>query len=188
MAKRLGFRQSHQDTLREMNRANAGQEAMFGDLRNAKGIEPLEQLALKVKRGGGDPRNATDIDRVHRKQPIPLEAEVLRAICELLAAHPKVLIAVRQNTGAASYEAKTGRYAPVHFYKLIKRPVEMTLPDIWGLLKDGRYFACEVKREDFTKPRNEREFRQAAFLSAVRNCGGIGIFATSADQVADALA
>lgn len=97
-----------------------------------------------------------------------------------------MLFAVRQNSGAASYEAKSGKYAPVHFYRILtSQPV--TITDFWGILRDGRMLAIEAKAPGWKEPRTDREFKQAAFLMLVRNCGGIGIFATSADDVANAL-
>ena len=121
-----------------------------------------------------------------RAKPRQLEAPVVAAIAELLAVHPKVLFAVRQNSGMASYEAKSGKYAPVFFYRILtKQP--MTIPDFWGVLRDGRMLAIEVKAPGFVEPRTDTERRQAAFLAMVRNCGGVGLFATSADQVAEAL-
>lgn len=128
-----------------------------------------------------------DIDAIHGNKRTPLESEVVSAISQLLTRHPKVLLAVRQNSGAASYEAASGKYAPVVFYRILTHASELTITDFWGILKDGRPFAIEAKREGFKVPRNDREFKQANFLALVRNIGGIGIFATSADQVAEAL-
>lgn len=121
-----------------------------------------------------------------RAAPRQLEAPVVAAISELLAVHPRVLFAVRQNSGAASYEAKSGRYAPVFFYRILTgQPV--TIPDFWGILRDGRMLAIEAKAPGFREPHTEREFKQANFLMLVRGVGGIGIFATSAEDVAQAL-
>ena len=121
-----------------------------------------------------------------RAAPRQLEAPVVAAISELLAVHPKVLFAVRQNSGMASYEAKSGKYAPVFFYRILtKQP--MTITDFWGVLKNGRMLGIEAKAPGFTEPHTDTEIRQAAFLAMVRNCGGVGLFATDADQVADAL-
>ena len=121
-----------------------------------------------------------------RAAPRALEAPVVAAISELLAVHPKVLFACRQNSGMASYEAKSGKYAPVFFYRILTHNT-LTITDFWGILRDGRMFAIEAKAPGFKRPSGEREFRQAAFLQMVSNCGGIGIFATSADQVAEIL-
>ena len=120
----------------------------------------------------------------HKPQPSgkPLEADVVRACTELLAVHPKVLFAVRQNSGAASYEAKSGRYAPVWFYKVVTRQ-PVTITDFWGILRDGRMLAIEAKRPGFREPRNERELRQWAFITLIRHCGGVGGFVTSVDDL-----
>lgn len=128
-----------------------------------------------------------DIDAIHQNKRTPLESEVVTAISQLLARHPKVLFAVRQNSGAASYEAASGKYAPVVFYRILTHGSEMTVVDFWGILKDGRVFAIEAKRQGFKKPRDNREYKQANFLAMIRNVGGIGIFATNAEQVAEAL-
>ena len=140
--------------------------------------------------------SGVDIDAAHhvhkthgdkpRAKPVQREAPILAAVCELLAQHPKVLLAVRANSGMASYEAKSGKYAPVFFYRILTHN-NLTLPDVWGLLKDGRFLAVECKAPPFKEPRNDREFRQANFLMLVRNLGGVALFATSADQVAEAL-
>ena len=125
--------------------------------------------------------------RKERAKPVQREAPVVAAISDLLAVHPRVLLAVRQNSGMASYEAKSGRYAPVYFYRLLTHGDEITITDFWGLLNDGRPFAIEAKAPGFTKPRTDRENMQANFLALMRNCGGIGLFATSVDEVAAAL-
>ena len=123
-----------------------------------------------------------------RAAPVSREGPVVAAISELLAVHPKVLFAVRQNTGAASYEAASGRYAPVLFYRLLTHsPKDITITDFWGILKDGRMLAIEAKAPGWHAVSTDRELRQEMFLMLVRNCGGIGLFATSAEQVAEAL-
>ncbi len=123
-----------------------------------------------------------------RAAPRDLEGPVVKAISELLAVHPRILFAVRQNTGSASYEAKSGKYAPVQFYRKLTHGGEITITDFWGILKDGRMFACEAKAPGFKGPRTDREMAQANFLALVRNAGGVSLFATGAEQVAAALA
>ena len=116
-----------------------------------------------------------------RAKPRQLEGPVVAAVAELLAVHPKVLFAVRQNSGAASYEAKSGKWAPVWFYRVVTgQPV--TLPDFWGIMRDGRMLALEAKRPGWRSPRDDRERRQWAFLQIVANCGGIAGFVTSAEE------
>ena len=138
--------------------------------------------------GSLNPRAATApvgaVPKVRRRpQPTgkPVEADVVRAVAELLAVHPRVLIAIRQNSGAASYEAKSGKYQPIHFYRVLTgQPV--TLPDFWGIMRDGRMLALEAKRPGWKAPRDDRERRQWAFLQIVANCGGIAGFVTSAEE------
>ena len=129
-----------------------------------------------------------------RAAPRALEAPVVSAIADLLAVHPRVLWAARFNSGQASYEAKSGKYAPVAFHRIVRQPYKTRMPDFFGLIVDtsGRMewampFAVEAKAPGWSKPRDDREREQAAFLRMVTNCGGIGIFATSAEEVAEAL-
>lgn len=129
-----------------------------------------------------------------RAAPRQLEAPVVQAIGELLAVHPRVIWAARFNSGAASYEAASGRYAPVWFHKFLRAPEKMRMPDFMGIVADSLGYhnldfiiAIEAKAPGWTKPRDDREREQAAFLAMIRSAGGIGIFATSAEQVAEAL-
>ena len=141
-----------------------------------------------------------------RAAPRQLEAPVVAAISELLAVHPRVIWAARFNSGAASYEVagydgERGRYAPVWFHKFVRMPEKMRMPDFFGLADRITFIstaadivktrivpiAIEAKAPGWSKPRDDREREQAAFLKMIRNAGGIGIFATSAEQVADAL-
>lgn len=175
--KRLGFKPS----LREARLASNSAQSFYAsgmaldDPRRAEAQERLaqERDAIAPVRTQGPRRD--------------LEGPVVAAIAELLAVHPKVAFACRQNSGQASYEAKSGKYAPVAFYRILTGAKELTVVDFWGFLKDGRIIAVEAKAPGFTAPRNDREYKQANFLALVRNCGGIGIFATSADDVAIAL-
>lgn len=153
----------------------------------------LDAMPLPKRR---NVQTALDIDAVHANRPPRatkkieryLEKDVLRAITQLLAVHRNVLFAVRQNTGSASYEQASGKWAPVNFYSWIKTPGEqVTLPDVWGMTIHGRSFFIEVKRPDWKAPRDDRERRQAAFLDCARRHGCLALFATSAQEVADAL-
>lgn len=115
-----------------------------------------------------------------------LEKHVVRAVSELLAVHPKVLFAVRQNSGGASYEHSSGAYKPIHFYQILtSQPV--TIVDFWGFMKDGRPLALEAKRPSWKEPKEDREFRQAMFLMLIRNIGGIGAFVRSSEEANEAL-
>ncbi len=120
--------------------------------------------------------------RAAPSKPEELEAGVINAITDLLQAHPLVHSAVRMNSGAASYEASTGRYAPIWFHKIIKSPEKMRMPDFIGWLKSGRTYAIEAKRPSWSRPRDDREREQAIFLEAIRGIGGTAGFARSADE------
>lgn len=113
----------------------------------------------------------------------PDEAGVIRAVSELLAVHPKVLFALRMNSGAASYEAASGKWAPVWFHKWIRSPEKCRMADFLGATTDFRLMAWECKRPGWTKPTDLREREQAAFLQLVLKCGGVAAFITDAEQV-----
>ena len=166
--KRLGFKPTHRDTLRGNDKAIRFYSAMAG-------IDPPQELLNSVA------------PKRERAAPRDLEGPVVAAISELLAVHPRVLFACRQNSGMASYEAKSGKYAPVHFYRILTHGKEITIVDFWGILKDGRMLAIEAKAPGFREPRTGREMAQANFLSMVRNAGGVALFADDAQQVAEAL-
>ncbi len=142
------------------------------------------------------PRQDTG-ETLHR----PLEADVIRAVEGLLAVHTRVLWALRMNSGAASYEAASGKFAPVWFHRWVRAPEKCRMSDFLGATLETpfgaspgmsadyrpRILAVECKRPGWSKPTDQREREQAAFLEIVRRNGGIGIFATSAAEVAEAL-
>lgn len=173
---RLGFRKTLREQLEAANKADR-----FYALLSDK--EPQAQSVLPPKR--------------ERAKPVQREAPAVAAISELLAAHPRVIWAARFNSGMASFNADNGgKYQPVWFHKFLRAPEKMRMPDFFGLITQEMCvtshsplpLAIEAKAPGWTKPRDDREREQAAFLAMVRNCGGIGIFATSAEQVAEALA
>ena len=166
-AKRLGFKRSHNDILRANDTA-------MRFLATGREVPPELLNNPPPKR--------------ERAAPRKLEAPVVAAISDLLAVHPKVLFAVRQNSGMASYEAKSGKYAPVLFYRILTHGKEVTVTDFCGILKDGRMLAIEAKAPGFKRPSTEREYAQANFLNLVTNAGGIALFASDVSQVAAALA
>lgn len=112
-----------------------------------------------------------------------LEASVISDISKLLANHPKVLFACRSNSGAAYMRGRDGKERPVTFNRIIKSPVQMRISDFHGILTDGRPYAVECKHRKWTKPTDQREHEQAAFLQMVRDAGGVGIFATCVEDV-----
>lgn len=135
-------------------------------------------------------RDSVDIDAVHRKlQGSDLEGPVVAAVSALLATHPRVLLAVRQNSGSLPYDSN-GRAVPVHFYKLLRVPEELTIVDHWGFLRDGKPYAFECKRPSWRglSPTDKREQKQAAFLRLIECIGGVSRFVTDVRQVDEALA
>lgn len=119
------------------------------------------------------PRKASD--------PADTEAPVIKAISELLATHPKVLFALRVNSGSLPYVNNKGQRIPVQFHRILtKQPVRVC--DFFGWLKDSRPFAFEAKRPSWRKPSDEREYQQANFLMLIRNIGGVASFVRSADE------
>lgn len=189
MRRKFGFKPSLRQTLT----ANA---AYLGAM-SPGGVLPADLQASLDRTMPPAPKSrkrrevlaGVDIDSIHGARGIApvLEGEVIRAVSQLLAVHPKILFACRQNSGQASYEAKTGVYAPVAFYRLLRKPEDMTIVDFWGLLSDGRMYALEAKRENWKAPTVDREHRQDAFLEMVRSIGGIGAFVRSADEAKAAI-
>ncbi len=111
------------------------------------------------------------------------EGPVLAAVGALLAAHPMVRLAVRQNSGAMPYQNASGKIIPVWFYRIIRKPDDdMTLTDYWGFLKDNRPFALECKRPSWKHPTTDREIRQWNFINMITKHGGMGSFVRSADE------
>lgn len=96
----------------------------------------------------------------------PLESERQAGIINYLTIEPRVKFFIRVNGGGRSIK---GGF--VWFYRLwIGRREQKGrgVPDIIGQLRDGRFFALEVKRPD-EKPTPE----QAEFLEMVADAGGV---------------
>ena len=164
------------------------------------------ERALFVSMDASDPKYATAKARIEGlaeaippkrdrvKRPVDgrraddLEADVIKGVGQLLNVHPKVLFAVRQNTGAMPYMNNMGKSIPVWFYKIVKTPERITIVDYWGFLADKRPFAFECKRPSWTgKTLDERELRQQVFLHIIKSLGGISGFVTDASQVVEML-
>lgn len=121
----------------------------------------------------------------------PDEAGVINSVSDLLAFHPRVILAVRQNGGAFTYDTKDGRSAPVWMYKILRGREylmqQTTVTDFWGLIQGAAGgcvpFALEAKRPGWTFHfSDERAKKQKAFIEMVKKAGGIGGFVTSADE------
>ena len=94
--------------------------------------------------------------------PVPLEADIQRAILEYLNLHPRVAWAVRMNTGAMKID---GRFVKFGF---------TGCSDVLGQMTDGRFLAVEVKR-----PGNKPTEDQHSFLRNVQHYGGVGFWCDS---------
>jgi hypothetical protein len=153
-------KKSLRDTIAENQKAMNMWAAAHG--------KPQTDIGVPAKRAPNVKRTADE----------DTEAAVLREVGQLLANHPKVLFAVRQNSGMAYNENK----APIYFYRWAKSKVKMRISDFWGMLVDGRMFALEAKHRNWTKPSGERDGEQQNFLLTVKYAGGVSGFCTSAAQ------
>ena len=150
-------------------------------LANQQAMDELAKITGKPQVSLGYVKPKREV--VNHSDKNELEAAVLREVGQLLAIHPQVAFAVRQNSGAAWMRGAGGKDMPVSFYKMVRVPEPMVVTDYWGIMRDGRLLAIECKRRSWTKPTDERERNQAAFLNMVNDFGGIGIFATCAENV-----
>jgi len=92
----------------------------------------------------------------------PSEAEILRAIIQLLHRHPRVAQAWRQNSGTFQERNRDGST------RYIRANTQKGMSDIMGILKDGRTLAIEVKsRTGRMRPGQEE------FLQTIRSAGGV---------------
>ena len=121
---------------------------------------------------------APRLDAPHK----PLERDVQRAVIEALRLHPRVLKVVRFNSGGSMHRGANGKDYLVMFSS---EPV----PDLHIMLRNPPQIGwLEVKRPGWSRPVDLREERQAAFLAAVREAGGIGQFVRSVDEAIAAIA
>ena len=168
--------------------ANRGYALSVPDEKADAAREHLDRMEAAIPAGRKKRKevlDGVDIDAIHgTKRTVPLEADTIHAIAKLLAVHPLVLFAVRQNSGSLPYMTAAGKYAPVWFYKWAKRPYKMRVTDFWFVLNDGRIGAIECKRENWRGPTDDSEREQEAFIECVKAAGGIGGFARSATEAA----
>ena len=161
-------RKSLRDTLATNNASDRYYAAMAGK-------SPAFQAAIAPKRAYTK-RTASD----------DLEAAVSIEVGQVLATHPNVIFAVRQNTGAADMVGKGGKVYPVWFYRWVRCDGEITITDYWGFMfSPARFvvpFALECKRRDWCWSGIEREKQQRGFIDKIIDFGGRGGFVTSAEQ------
>ena len=133
--------------------------------------------------------------RLDSPDKAPLERDIQAAIIEALHLQPHVIKVIRFNAGGAYYRNAQGKDALVLFssepvvdlYVLMRERVA-PLNSNRVALHAPRTAWLEVKRPGWSKPRDLREERQAAFLAAVREAGGIGQFVRSVDEALEAIA
>jgi len=99
------------------------------------------------------------------------ETEIVRAILEYLRA--RGCWAERRNSRVLMLPGKGGRLRPVRFGGV------KGASDIIAIGPQGRFIAIEVKR-----PGEHATPEQAAYLAEIRRHGGVGLVATSAQDVA----
>jgi hypothetical protein len=109
-----------------------------------------------------------------------LEADLLRQVIDYLSAQQRrgrVVWFARRNSGGAMNAH--GMF--VRFYQLYVKgrpPTGKGAPDLDGMLPGGQYFALEIKR-----PGGKPTEPQAAFLSLVREAGGVAAVVSSYEEV-----
>lgn len=131
------------------------------------------------------------VDEVPGQKPAKgdrlLEADVQRAVLAILEQHPRVAFSYRMNTGSGFLiDSKTiGGIVSgaIQHWKLkaLCRFIRFAFPgcsDILGMLKGGRFMACECKSTT-----GDATDDQLAFLSLVNKFGGLGFIARKADDV-----
>ena len=155
------FRPSPRDALATSNAADKFHAAMSGK-------EPMAQTAIAEKR-----------IVVNRSEKEELEGAVMQEVAEVILLCPNVILAWRQNGGAAP--AADGVFR-IWYYRWLKRPTKMLLPDFMCVLRDGRLGVIECKRRDWHYTGTDREVAQKAFINRIIATGGRGAFVTSAAQ------
>jgi len=107
----------------------------------------------------------------------PLEKDVLKAVWAYLSHHPKVAWCSRINSGGTYFDNNKGGQQFMRFnYK-------RGMSDLIGQMKDGRFLACECKREGANLEDHQREF-----LNEVRAANGVAFVARNVQDCMEALA
>ena len=97
----------------------------------------------------------------------PMEREVLRAVLKYLAHHPKVAWCCRVNSGMLQLDDD----------RFVRFNSKRGMADIIGQMVDGRFLACETKREGAQLLSHQRDF-----LNEVRSNKGVAFVARSLDD------
>jgi len=172
----MAFKPSLQDQRRASLQA---QQAMAHDGMSDAAKQHLAEFAATVR-----PKRT---NRPRTESSGKLEGDVQAEIIKWLCRHPRVALIERINSGAVYGEQ--GNFIRFHhiYMPLPYRHIKMRVVDLNVMMTNGRRLAIECKREGWRRPSDEREREQENYLVHVRNCGGIGIFATSTEDVRVAL-
>ena len=148
-------------TLREQMLRNQQTEALYAALSG----RPARELPIPPEPKKRAPR---------KPSTEPSEAELLKAILQLLRRHPKVALCWRQNSGTFAERNRDGSV------RYIRANTQRGMSDIMGALMDGRTLAIEVKsRTGRMRPGQEE------FLQTIRQAGGVaGVCRSVEDAVA----
>ena len=114
--------------------------------------------------------------RLKLTRPAPKETDVLTVVRQALAFDKRVAWVGRFNSGLM-WQETAGKRRPVRFHDV------PGLSDLIGQMTDGRLLALEIKRPGWTKPTDERERQQAAFIELVLRHGGVAGFVRSVEDV-----
>jgi hypothetical protein len=176
----VAVKKSFRDTLRANDKAHHDLAAMTGRPVNEKWLNHK----LPAKKRGAVVRDGRS------------EGEIQGDIISLLKRHPKIVFFERVNSGAMQVGNRF-----VRFNKVYSGGQDFRTVDLQCTLKDGRRFVIECKEADWKAPdwdalmkkermlsdKESRELGQKNYIDAVIEAGGIGIFATSVDDVLNAL-
>ena len=148
-------------TLREQMLRNQATENLYAALSG----KPARELPIPPEPKKRAPR---------KPSTEPSEAEILKAILQLLRRHPKVALCWRQNSGTFQERNRDGTT------RYIRANTQRGMSDIMGALMDGRTLAIEVKsRTGRMRPGQEE------FLQTIRQAGGVaGVCRSVEDAVA----
>lgn len=140
-------------TLREQMLRNQQTEALYAALAG----KPARELPIPEA-----PKTRPKREPAPAEKRQPSEAEILRAILQLLRRHPRVALCWRQNSGTFQERNRDGTT------RYIRANTQRGMSDIMGALMDGRTLAIEVKsRTGRMRPGQEE------FLQQIRGAGGV---------------
>ena len=148
-------------TLREQMLRNQATENLYAALSG----RPARELPIPPEPKKRGPR---------KPSTEPSEAELLKAILQLLRRHPRVAQVWRQNSGTFAERNRDGSM------RYVRANTARGMSDIMGVLRDGRTLAIEVKsRTGRMRPGQEE------FLASIRAAGGVaGVCRSVEDAVA----